>query len=348
MKIAVYGICKNEKQFVRRFLESVKDADGIFISDTGSTDETVEEFETVAKELNIFDKVHINTIHVSPWRFDVARNANMAMIPSDYDYCLCLDLDEVIVGDLRKAVEDYSSPTSTRVRYMYVWSHKEDGSHGTFFWYDKLHKRKGFRWDMPVHETLYFDAREGSEEGRQTYCPEEVFSVHHWPDATKSRSQYLPLLELSVKEQPYNDRQSHYYARELYFYQRYEEAIEEFKRHLSLERATWNAERAASYRYIGDCYWKLGQYESALTFFEDATKEDSNSRECWVSLAQAYRAFGRHKDTMKACKSALKITKREMSYISDPVAWSDWPNKMLEEAESKYKKHFNSINTDIN
>ena len=42
LKIAVYAISKNEEQFVERFCEAARDADLISISDTGSTDETVE------------------------------------------------------------------------------------------------------------------------------------------------------------------------------------------------------------------------------------------------------------------------------------------------------------------
>ena len=44
-KIAVYAICKNESAFVKRFYDSVKDADYIVVLDTGSEDETYEEWK---------------------------------------------------------------------------------------------------------------------------------------------------------------------------------------------------------------------------------------------------------------------------------------------------------------
>jgi glycosyltransferase involved in cell wall biosynthesis len=43
MRVAVYTIALNEKQFVKRWADSCKDADFRFILDTGSTDGTVEE-----------------------------------------------------------------------------------------------------------------------------------------------------------------------------------------------------------------------------------------------------------------------------------------------------------------
>ena len=40
-KICVYAICKNEEKFVSRLVESMKEADKIFVLDTGSTGEIV-------------------------------------------------------------------------------------------------------------------------------------------------------------------------------------------------------------------------------------------------------------------------------------------------------------------
>lgn len=39
--VAVYAISLNEEQHVRRFLESVREADVLVVADTGSTDGTV-------------------------------------------------------------------------------------------------------------------------------------------------------------------------------------------------------------------------------------------------------------------------------------------------------------------
>ena len=53
----------------------------------------------------------------------------------------------------------------------------------------------------------------------------EKIIVNHYPDSTKSRSSYLPLLELAIKENPENDRNMHYLGREYMYYGKYEEAI---------------------------------------------------------------------------------------------------------------------------
>ena len=86
-KIVVYAISKNEEKFVERWVNSMKEADDIYVLDTGSTDNTV-------NLLNNFG-VKVKEEKIDPWRFDVARNLSLEMIPDDVDICVCTDLDEV-------------------------------------------------------------------------------------------------------------------------------------------------------------------------------------------------------------------------------------------------------------
>ena len=41
MKVVVYAICKNEAQFVDRWMDSMGEADQVVVLDTGSEDDTV-------------------------------------------------------------------------------------------------------------------------------------------------------------------------------------------------------------------------------------------------------------------------------------------------------------------
>jgi len=97
MKICVYAISKNEQQFVQRFCESAKDADLILIADTGSTDDTAEEARRWKQNsIDARANLMVHDICITPWRFDLARNAALALIPRDIDVCISLDLDEVM------------------------------------------------------------------------------------------------------------------------------------------------------------------------------------------------------------------------------------------------------------
>ena len=97
-KIYVYAISKNEEKFAKRWYESVKSADGIYVLDTGSTDNTVK----ILKELG----AKVTTKEIKPWRFDVARNESLKLVPLDADICVCIDIDEVISPNWREKLEE--------------------------------------------------------------------------------------------------------------------------------------------------------------------------------------------------------------------------------------------------
>jgi tetratricopeptide (TPR) repeat protein len=146
--------------------------------------------------------------------------------------------------------------------------------------------------------------------------------IHHHADDSKPRSGYMPLLAQSVVEDPYDDRNAFYYARELYFYGQYEEAEKEFKRHLSLPRATWKPERAASMRYIA----KLQEdYQDAITWFSQACSEAPDRREGYVDIAKLYYEHSMWTACLQAAERALEITVKPLEYLCEEFAWGSAP-----------------------
>ena len=186
MKVVVYAICKNERAFADRWMASMSEADEVYVLDTGSTDGTPQRLEELG--------AHVTVEAITPWRFDVARTRSLDLVPADADLCVCTDLDEVFQPGWREKVEEAWTPGVDRLLYRYTWNFLPDGREGMVYWYDKMHRRWGCRWVNPVHEVLQF---EGGEP--QTRYVEGVHLEHH-PDQNKSRSQYLPLLELAVEE----------------------------------------------------------------------------------------------------------------------------------------------------
>jgi len=306
MKTAIYTIALNELQFVDRWYESAKDADYLLIADTGSTDGTVER----ARELGI----NVVEIRVSPWRFDEARNAALAALPIDIDMCVSLDMDEVITPGWKDVLEKAWERGVNRPRYKHIWSWNEDGTPGLEFSYDHIHGRKGFRWRHPVHECIYSYGLDEKQEWL------DGIETHHHPDPIKSRAQYLPLLALSVKEDPYNDRNAFYYGRELYFYGRYEEAAEELKRHLNLPTAKWAPERAASMRFIGKSLPR-----EAEIWFKKAINETPGRREPYVDLAKLYYERESWAECLEAAEGAIKIKEKPLEYLCEAEAWGFAP-----------------------
>lgn len=307
MKIAVYTIALNEEQFVQRWYESAKEADYLLIADTGSTDGTVEK----ARALGI----NVVPINVKPWRFDVARNASLAFIPMDIDYCIALDMDEVLVAGWREHLE---KATAARPRYQYTWSWNADGSPGLQYGGDKIHARHGYYWKHPVHEVLN---NYGITETQEWIG----LNIEHYPDESKSRGQYFPLLELAVAEDPSGDRNLYYLGREYYFYNMHDKAVEMFSRYLDV--AKWAPERAAALRYMAKC-----QPDKAEEYLKKALLEGPR-RETLVELAMYYYQSSEWEQCRDYALKALEITDKPLDYLCETFAWSEVPYDLIAVSE---------------
>jgi glycosyltransferase involved in cell wall biosynthesis len=97
VRVAVYTIALNEAAHAERWAESAVDADYRIVADTGSTDDTVELLTSAG--------VMVHRIAVRPWRFDVARNTAMALIPFDVDVCCTMDMDRFLEPGWRPRLE---------------------------------------------------------------------------------------------------------------------------------------------------------------------------------------------------------------------------------------------------
>ena len=62
LKVVIYTICKNEQQFVDKFMDCLTEADAVYVTDTGSTDNTVQMLRARG--------AIVNEIVVNPWRFE--------------------------------------------------------------------------------------------------------------------------------------------------------------------------------------------------------------------------------------------------------------------------------------
>ena len=302
LKIAVYAISKNEEMFVEKFCNSAKGADYVIIADTGSTDNTVESAKAAG--------AIVHSICITPWRFDLARNAALALIPADVDICISLDLDEVLEPGWREEIERVWTEKTTRLRYFFDWGC------GIKFKYEKIHARKGYMWHHPCHEYPIPDPRT-----KEVWSDTDMLLVSHHPDPTKSRGQYLDLLEVSVKEDPRCPRNAFYYARELSFYRKWDEAIVALNRYLTMPEATWGNERCYAYRVLGQCYEEKGMQWEAEGAYHKACAEAPNTREPWCAISLLKYRQSQWAECYGAAMRALSIKDKQLVYTCDPEVW---------------------------
>ncbi len=314
-RICVYAICKNEEQFVDRWMDSMQEADLIVVTDTGSTDGTVRRLEERGAV--------VYTDIVKPWRFDVARNVSLSHVPDDIDICVCTDLDEVLSPGWRKLLESVWTPDATMGNYLYNWSHKPDGTPDVQFNYFKVHARHSYRWVHPVHECLMYI---GTQPEKKVYISGMV--LDHFPDDAKSRGSYLPLLELAVQETPQNDRMAYYLGREYFFKGMWTDSVKTLEQYLLLPTATWPEERGAAMRLIARCLEKLGKTADACCWFYRAIAETPHMREPYVECARLAYAHANWPTALCMCETALRIQQKSSVYVNQGYAWDYTPHDL--------------------
>ena len=323
IKIAVYSIALNEEKFVHRWAESAKDADMILLADTGSRDKT----RFIAKSLG----VTIHQIEVNPWRFDVARNASLALIPEDFDLCIQLDLDEVLPDGWREKVEAAWHAGNKWPIYRHVTSRHSDGTARSYQHYFKIHPRKGFIWKYPIHEVLV--QTDNESHNRQVIDLE----VDHLKDFTKPRNSYLNLLEAAVMEDPTDWRMGHYLTREYFYNQNWPMVLSTAGRALSLNRG-WDVEKASTNMWASEaCRW-LGLWSLAESYAAEATNQAPSFYEAWHWRAHIAHLQSKW-DECNLYASKISTLNRQDHHLVKPEVWEWWGYDLMALSFNKTKRH---------
>jgi glycosyltransferase involved in cell wall biosynthesis len=323
MKIAVYTIALNEEKHVARWHASAKEADLLLIADTGSTDKT----RFLAKSLGI--KVH--QVSVMPWRFDVARNASLALIPEDFDICIQLDMDETLQVGWREIVEEAFTSGNNLPIYKHVTSRTDDGKPRTYQHYFKIHPRKGFIWKYPIHEVLV------SQPGVVFKSELIDLEVDHMQDHTKSRKSYLNLLEMAVKEDPSDWRMRHYLNREYWYIKDWNKVLRSAYEAMEIAEG-WDVERASTCMWASEAAHFLNLKKLSKEWAERATSEAPSFYEAWHWRAHVAHL---HAD-WKSCRDfSFKrlVLERQNHHLVKPEVWEWWGYDLMALSSHKLLDH---------
>jgi hypothetical protein len=327
-KIAVYTIALNEEKHVKRWFESAKEADLLVIADTGSTDNT----RYLAKSLGIA----VTEIEVNPWRFDVARNASLALIPEDFDICIQLDMDEVLPQGWREVVEDAYANGNSWPIYKHVTGRDENGNPRHFQNYFKIHPRKGFFWRYPIHEIL-------------VHTPDLSFNrklidleVDHIKDDSKSRKSYLNLLEQAVQGEPHDWRMNHYLNRE-YFYNRDWIRVLQSAYKCEAISGGWDVERASTYIWASEAAHHLDMAPLAEDWARKASEAAPYFYEAWHWRAHIAHLNNKWNECLEFAKKRLSL-ERQTHHLVKPEVWEWWGYDLIALSSHKLGRNNEAVN----
>jgi glycosyltransferase involved in cell wall biosynthesis len=239
-KVAVYTMARDERDEVEAWCQSTHDADYRLVLDTGSKDGTAENLA--------LHGVHVCHGRIEPWRFDVARNTALALLPPWIDVCVKLDMDERLSPGWYEAIQRSMLPGITRLSYRYTWDRHPDGSPRVQFDNDLIHARRGYVWRHPTHEALYayFTGEKTAPVG---------LTIDHF-QKKRPRPNDLALLALAVAENRC-PRSLFYFGRELYFHGQFAVAVPILCEYISHKESMFAGEKAQALSFLHDCYFIL-------------------------------------------------------------------------------------------
>ncbi len=218
MELSLCMIVRNEEAVLERCLTCVKDAvDEIVIVDTGSTDNT----RRIALSFTsmVFD---------FPWVDDFALARNFAFSKATKDYIMWLDADDVITPEASlqlKALKENLDPAVDMVLMPYHVAFDAQGKPSLTYERERIIRRaKGFQWVGAIHEVI-------TPDGQMLHTD---IPVLHQKIGPGDPDRNLRIFEkMKASGQTLSPREEYYYARELMFHQRWEEAIQALSTYLN-------------------------------------------------------------------------------------------------------------------
>lgn len=333
-KVCVYAICKNEMEWIDRWLDNMGEADYIVVLDTGSTDGSYEKLLEDRRVTRVEQEI------ISPWRFDAARNESMKLVPEDANILVCTDFDELFEPGWADILRSNWQDKFDRCHYTYAWSHNAKGEPQDVFKYDKIHT-KDYYWIFPVHEVLWPKYGETR--------PEEVLDagthifLHHWQDPKKERGSYFDLLKLSVAENPENSHVQMLLAREYFLKKDYQNAMIEYRKVLDypdIHNENRKLVLQETTARIGDLYFLAEDYDNAIHWYSEALKLDPTHREPYFCMGDVYNSMKNYALAEVMIKAGLENGIQHYDWTERKDFWLGKGNYLLAISQY-YQKKFN-------
>lgn len=270
--ISLCMIVKNENEVIDRCLNCVKDiVDEIVIVDTGSTDNTKE-----------IVKGYTDKVYDFRWINDFSAARNFAYSKATMDYILWLDADDIILEEdiIKLKYLKQSLDTDVDVVMMkYNVGFDEKGNVTLSYFRERLSKRKNnYRWVEAVHEYLEISG----EISNSNIC------ITHKKERAPEQARNLHIYERLISSgRALSIRGLYYYARELYYNGKYNDAIKCFSRFLDSEKG-WIEDNISACDILSKCYFVIKDDKNMVISLLRSFKYDTPRADICCDLGQYF------------------------------------------------------------
>lgn len=308
VKLAVYGICKDEINNIDKYVKCFNKANYLCILDTGSTDGTWEYLENACKE---YSNLIIKQKKINPWRYDEARNESLKLVPKDTTMLFMVDLDEIIKEDNWVAtIKDCWEPLFSRGAYVYNRRVDpiSDAVVQQFIEY-RIHNNL-WHYEGIVHEQLHDIG--GRREFFSDECIKIPITVWHYP-TNPNREVYIELCERGVEEQPDNWIMHLQLAAEYEVHEKWDKAITEYRKIITEQDKLSDVE-------VGRCYSSLGRILGITNSKDEALRVLKKCRTIIPTYGDGYFLAAEIEYNLKHYKEAYELCKNGLEK-SGPNQW---------------------------
>ena len=295
--ISLCMIVKNEEDTLARCLESVKRiVDEIIIVDTGSTDKTKE-----------IAGIYTDKIFDFEWIDDFSAARNFSFEKASMAYILWLDADDVILHEDQIKFEKLKKeldPAIDMVMMKYNYAFDEEGNPSLSFFRERLSKRSlQVKWIDPIHEYIY---------SRGVVINSDICITHKRVHNASGRN--LKIFEKMLREGvEFSPRNRLYFAKELFYNQRYEEAVQNFKIFLNGKKG-WVEDNIRACFEISMCYFNLKDEENRLKYLLSSFQYDAPRAEICCQIGYCFMDRGDYKRGAFWFKLATELEKPDESW----------------------------------
>jgi len=292
--IALAIIVKNEAHNLGPLLQSVEGCfDQIHITDTGSTDSTIQLLND--DKLSVVAKAPVFVSHFK-WcdDFAKARNYNFSQVPKSMDYVMWMDADDVL-SDKDAFIHWRDNTLHTAHRHFANYNYAYD-NHGnpacTFFRERVIRNNYGFYWKYFIHEGIVHD---GDKKVDDMFCP--TWTINHSrtkADEKADRNRNIAIFEKHKEEGELDPRMQYYYAKELFDAGHFLKSVKAFEA-LSVfdgQNGLDIHDRIMAQQYLSMAYGQCGKWDESLTIALNGLRKAPERSELLICVADALVRIG--------------------------------------------------------
>ena len=307
-EISLCMIVRDEEEVLERCLRSVREVvDEIIIVDTGSVDRTKEIAKKYADNVLDFE-----------WVDDFAAARNYSFAQATKDYIMWLDADDVLLdsdGQGFKELREQLDGEINRVTMPYHLGIDSNGNVTHRLRRNRIVRRTaGFMWVGKVHEYLDVFGE----------VIESDVAITHKKEKAHTQRNLEIFLRMRENQEPFTLRDTLYFANELMYNGRKEEAITYFEEFLAKEGG-WVEDKITACLHLSHCYKGIDDSQILRYLFKTFEYDKPRAEAC-NEIGQYFMELHQLEQAVYWLELIFTLEKPESMGIADQAAWTWMPH----------------------